>query len=161
MTLSQQIAKQFREVHLDGKWVALTNLKEQLSDVNWQEATTKIGSLNTIAALAFHINYYVAGLVRVFEGGPLDIRDKFSFDMPPIESEEEWQKLLSKLWNDAERFAQLVERMPDEKLQKSFVDEKYGNYYRNILAMIEHTYYHLGQVVIIKKMLPPAESETT
>lgn len=152
MNLSAQIANQFREVLLNGQWVS-TNLKTQLSDVSWEQATTKIGSLNTIAALAFHINYYVAGILNVFEGGSLDIRDKYSFDAPPLESQADWEKLLAKSWADAEKFAGLVEQMPDEKLWEQFVDEKYGNYYRNILGMIEHSYYHLGQVVLLKKLI--------
>lgn len=152
MNLAAQIAEQFREVQLNGTWVS-TNLKTQLSDVTWEQATTKVGTLNTIAALAFHINYYVAGIVNVLEGGPLDIRDKYSFDMPPIESEADWQKLLDKMWRDAEKFAALVEQMPEERLWEDFFDKKYGNYYRNLSAMIEHSYYHLGQIVVIKKML--------
>jgi hypothetical protein len=91
--------------------------------------------------------------VNVFEGGSLDIRDKFSFDLPPLESESDWAQLLSKSWSDAEKFAALVENMPEEKLWSDFVDPKYGNYHRNITAMIEHAYYHLGQIVIIKKLL--------
>jgi hypothetical protein len=43
--------------------------------------------------------------------------------------------------------------MPEEKLNQVFVDEKYGTYQRNIDAMIEHAYYHLGQIVLIKKMI--------
>jgi len=35
----------------------------------------------SIAALTFHINYYVAGVLNVFQGGKLEIRDKYSFDM--------------------------------------------------------------------------------
>ncbi len=147
------MADQFREVQLSGTWVAATNLKAELSDVTWEQATTKIGSLNTIAALTFHINYYVAGIVQVLEGGSLDIRDRYSFDLPPIESEADWERLRNKTWRDAERFAALVERMPEEKLAEPFAGEKYGNYYRNIHAMIEHSYYHLGQIVLIKKLL--------
>jgi len=152
MKLAKQISQQFREVLLDGEWVA-TNFKAQLSDVTWEQATTKIGSLNTIAALTFHINYYVAGIVNVLEGGSLDIRDKYSFDLPLIESPRDWENLLNKMWSDAEKFADLVEQMPDEKMAEVFVDEKYGSYHRNIDAMIEHSYYHLGQIVLIKKLL--------
>ena len=153
MSLTTQIANQFREVQLNGTWVVATNLKSQLSDVNWKQATTKIGSLNTIAALTFHLNYYVAGVLKVLEGGSLDIRDKYSFDLPSIESQEDWEKLLNKSWSDAEKFANLIEQMPDEKLQENFAGEKYGNYFKNLNAMIEHSYYHLGQIVLIKKML--------
>lgn len=153
MSSTSQLAKRFREVILDGLWIANTNFKDQLSDVNWKQATTKIGSLNTIAMLTFHIDYYIAGLINVFEGGDLEIRDQFSFDLPTIENEEQWESLKNKFWKDAERFADLLEKMPDSKMNEDFVDEKYGTYLRNIDGMIEHAYYHLGQVVLIKKLL--------
>lgn len=153
MSTTSQLAKRFREVLQDGKWIANTNFKEQLSDVTWKQATTKIDSLNTIAMLTFHIDYYIAGLVNVFEGGDLEIKDKFSFDLPPIESQEQWESLLNKLWQDSEKFANLLEQMPDSKLDEVFVNEKYGTYLRNIDGMIEHAYYHLGQITLIKKMI--------
>lgn len=153
MSDAQNLASRFREPLLNGKWIANTNLKEQLTEVNLKQATKKINSLNSIAALTFHLNYYIAGVLQVFNGGSLDIRDKFSFDMPAIESEQAWTDLQNKLWSDAESFAQTVEHLSDDQLEAVFVDEKYGDYRRNIEAMIEHAYYHLGQVVLIKKFL--------
>ena len=44
----------------------------------------------------------------------------------------------------------MIEQLPEEKLYLSFVDEQYGTYQLNINAMIEHAYYHLGQIVLIK-----------
>jgi DinB superfamily len=152
MTLSKQIANQFREVLLNGTWVA-TNFKVQLSDVSWEQATTKVDSLNTIAALTFHIDYYIAGLIQVLQGGSLDIKDKYSYDTPSITSQNQWEQRLEKLWNDAETFANLIEQMTDDTLMQPFVEEKYGNNYINIQAMIEHCYYHLGQIVLIKKLI--------
>ena len=54
-------------------------------------------------------------------------------------------------WKDSIEFAQIVEQMPEEKLHEIFIDEKYGTYLQNIESMIEHCYYHLGQVVLLKK----------
>lgn len=153
MSSPSQLAKRFREVMLDGLWVANTNFKDQLSDVSLEQATAKVGSLNTIAMLAFHIDYYIAGLINVFEGGDLEIRDQFSFDLPSIESQEQWEELLHKLWKDSEKFAVLLEQMPDSKMNEVFTNEKYGTYLRNIDGMIEHAYYHLGQITLIKKLL--------
>lgn len=152
MNLAKQIAKQFREVQLNGTWIS-TNFKAQLEDVSLQEATTKIGTLNTIGALAFHVNYYVAGVLQVLEGGSLDIRDKYSFDYPPFETEEDWKKMVDKTCSDAEKFADLIEKMSDEQLEADFVNEKFGNYLRNLLGMTEHSYYHLGQIVLLKKLI--------
>ncbi|WP_294280784.1 DUF1572 domain-containing protein [uncultured Chryseobacterium sp.] len=153
MSSAKQLAKRFREVLLDGVWIANTNFKDQLSGVTWKQAITEIGSLNTIAMLTFHIDYYIAGLVHVFEGGNLEIRDRYSFDLAAIESQDQWEGLLNKLWENAEKFASLLEQMPDAKMNEVFVDEKYGTYLRNIDGMIEHCYYHLGQVTLIRKLL--------
>jgi hypothetical protein len=153
MSKNTLIANRIREVLLDGHWIANTNYKEQLQSISWQQATQKVGSLNTIAALTFHINYYLAGLINVFNGGRLEISDKYSFDLPPIESETDWQKLFITFLDNAEKFASHVELLPDEMLDQPFVDEKYGSYWRNIEAVIEHSYYHLGQIALIRKMI--------
>ncbi|MBK6622817.1 MAG: DUF1572 domain-containing protein [Saprospirales bacterium] len=152
MDLTKQIAKHFREVHFGGNWTS-SNLKDNLADVSWEQATTQVYSLNTIAALVFHLNYYVSGVLKVLQGGPLEIKDKFSFDLPPILSREDWEKLLDKTWADAEHFASLVEQLPESKLWEDFTDSKYGNYYRNFHGIIEHLHYHLGQIVLVKKIL--------
>jgi uncharacterized damage-inducible protein DinB len=152
MTATEEIAKRFREVILDGTWVANTNYKNELVGLDWEIATFNHNPLNTIAALAQHINYYIEGILNVFTGGSLDIRDKFSFDFASIRSQDEWDNFLDLFFKNAENFAAQIEKMPDEKLREVFVDEKYGTYLRNIDAMIEHSYYHLGQIVLIKKL---------
>ncbi|MEG1229636.1 MAG: DUF1572 domain-containing protein [Flavobacterium sp.] len=148
-----EIANRFREIILNGTWVANTNYKDQLENLDWKIAVTPIQNLNTIAILAQHIHYYIDGINTVFKGGTLDIKDKFSFDFPPISSPEDWEFFLEKFWSSSEEFASFVEQMSDEKLDQFFADEKYGTYRRNIDAMIEHSYYHLGQIVLIKKLL--------
>jgi hypothetical protein len=153
MEKTNALASRFREIILNGTWVANTNFKDQLCGLDWKIAATSIHSLNSIAILAQHIHYYISGINNVFNGGTLDIRDKFSFDFPPIESQAQWERFLSEFWNDAEEFASLIEQMDDEKLAQAFTDEKYGTYQRNIDAMIEHSYYHLGQIVLVKKIL--------
>jgi uncharacterized damage-inducible protein DinB len=152
MNLTAHIARQFREVHFGGNWTAST-LKEHLSDVTWQQATTQVHSFNTIGTLVYHMNYYIRVVSKVFQGQPLDGKDKDSFEHPPILSQDDWENLMAKTWADAENFARLIEELPEAKLWETFVHEKYGTYYRNIHGIIEHTHYHLGQIVLIKKIL--------
>ena len=115
MNLTQQIAKQFRDVYFGGNWTAV-NLKENLADVTWQQAITKVYSFNTIAVLVYHINYFVDAIMKVLQGGPLEAHDKYSFYHAPIESREDWEKLLNKIWDDAEHCASMIEQMPENKL---------------------------------------------
>lgn len=152
MNLPAQLAKHLKDVHFGGNWTS-SNLKDNLTDVNWQQATTQVNSFNTIATLVYHVNYYISAVLKVLQGGPLEASDKYSFDLPPIESQRDWDNLLDKTFADAETFALLIEQLPEHKLWESFADEKYGTYYRNIQGIIEHTHYHLGQIALIKKIL--------
>ena len=160
MARSTSLANRLREVLLNGHWIANTNFKEQLERINWEQAVQNIDSLNTIAAITFHVNYYIAGLIKVFNGGKLEISDKYSCDLPPIQSSEDWQKLVNEFLSDAEVFCSQVEGMEDSQLDQPFVDEKYGTYLRNIEAVIEHSYYHLGQISLIRKMITERSAPT-
>lgn len=89
MKQSEQLARRCKEALLAGLWIANTSYKDQLKDLTWKQATTQIGSLNSIASLAFHVNYYILGILPVFEGGSLKISDQYSFEALPIPSKTE------------------------------------------------------------------------
>nr|WP_287422470.1 hypothetical protein [Candidatus Brachybacter algidus] len=108
-----------------------TNYKSQITTISWQQAIQKVGDLNSIAALTFHINYYLDGLLRALESGVLDIHDKFSFDMPPINSEDDWLKLRNEFIKNAELFVNKVKDMDESMTDAPFIDERYGTYEKN------------------------------
>ncbi|MBO9728593.1 MAG: DinB family protein [Chitinophaga sp.] len=151
MNSTKLLSKHFRDVHFGGNWTSV-NLKDTLAGITWEQATTKVQDLNTIAVLVFHINYYVSVILKVLQGGPLDASDKYSFDLPPVTSEAAWQALVSKALNEAEQLAEAIERLEEAQLSKDFADPKYGSYHRNLLGVTEHTHYHLGQISLLKKM---------
>ncbi len=152
MNLTTQIARNLRDVYFGGNWTDV-NLKDSLDGISWEEATTKVHSFNTIVALVYHMNYYVKAALKVMQGNTLDSKDTYAFNHPPIQSAQDWQQFLDKTWSEVEQLAGLVEQMPESKLWETFFADKYGNYYRNITGIIEHVHYHLGQVVLIKKLL--------
>lgn len=152
MFLTQEIARHVREVHFGENWTD-SCLKDQLEDVDWLEATTQVQALNSISSLAYHINYYIVAIIGVLQNKPLVAQDKESFNLPPISSQEDWNNLREKIWADAKKFAELIENFPEEKLFEDMPDKKYGSFYRNFQGIIEHFYYHLGQIALIKKMI--------
>lgn len=153
MELNQYLAGRLKEVLTEGRWVVGTNFMTELTDLSWKDANTQIDNYNTIAAITFHINYYLDGVNNVFEGGSLEIKDQFSFDAPPLESSKDWKSLVNRFSKHADRFIHHVENMSEEALLKPFADQDYGSTLRNIDVMIEHAYYHLGQIILIKKKL--------
>ncbi len=152
MTTPQQLAAHIRQVHFGGNWTSV-NLKDTLEDVTLEQAISKPEGFNSIAALVFHMNYFFSVVRRVLKGGLLEGNDRFSFDLPPMKTQKEWEMLVAKMLEEAEEVASLVEELPAERLGQVFRNEKYGTYHRNLLGLVEHTHYHLGQVVIIKKII--------
>lgn len=153
MKASEQIAGRVREVLLDGTWIANTNVRAQIEALDWRDAVRTDGTTNSIAALTFHIHYYVAGHLNVLRGGSLDIRDKLSFDMPPVQSADDWQQMVDVFIRDSEDYVKAIAELDDQTLEMSFTDPKYGTWRRNLEAIIEHSYYHLGQISLLRKKL--------
>lgn len=152
------LASRLREVLLDGHWIANTNYKAIIQSVDWLESTQKVANLNSIAALTFHVNYYLVGLLNAFKTAKLEINDRYSFAMPELKSAADWDKLVGDFLQNAEDFASLIEQMDEQLFDQPFMDGKYGTVYRNIECVIEHAYYHLGQMSLLKKLIKTANS---
>lgn len=152
MISTKQIAKHLREVYTGCNFTGV-NIKDTLNDINWLQAIEKFQDLNTISVLVFHINYYVSVVLNVLEGNSLDGNDNLSFDIQPITCEEDWNNLVTKTMAQAEQLASKIESLEEIKLFDIFEDPKYGNYFRNLFGIIEHTHYHLGQISLIKKII--------
>lgn len=150
---SSALAYRIREVFLNGSWIANTNYNAQLSSITWQQAVQQTGNANTIAALTQHVNYYVEGLLHAFTHNKLTISDKYSFDFPPVVSEVDWKNRVEAFLHHAEKLAACVANMPESQLHDIFFDPNYGTVQRNIDALIEHSYYHLGQIVLLHKLI--------
>jgi len=152
MNQSKHLANNLHQVYFGGNWTA-SNFKATLENVSLEMATKKIGDLNTILVLTFHIHYYLKGTMDALKTGDLTIRDKFSFNHPELKTETEWQEFQDNVWTEAKEFILLIKNLNDDLLNTNFIEEKYGTYYRNLAGIIEHTHYHLGQIAIIKKLM--------
>ncbi len=151
MNRTAYLADRLKEVYINGYWIANTNIKEQLNHINFLEANEIWYGNNCIGAITFHLNYYLSGILSAVNDGELKIKDRLSFDYTPMESEEQWSKLKTELIHHAEQIIKYVSQLNVHSLDEPFFDMKYGNWLRNIDGIIEHSYYHLGQIVLLSK----------
>lgn len=150
--LTGQLARHLREMHFGNNFTGPC-MKSLLEGIDCELANTKVHDLNTIADLVFHIHYYIRAVIKVFDGGPLDASDKYSYDRAPVTTEAEWQNMLDEVWQNAERLAVQIEGMKDAELYGPFIDGKYGSLFRNLHGLLEHSHYHLGQIALVGKMV--------
>ena len=146
------LARHLREVCFGGNWSSV-HFENVMGKISWTEATHPVNGVNNILRLFHHSFYYVEALHGVLSGRELLAKDEYSFDHPPIHSDEDWKKLQMSFWRMAEDTARMLEKITDEKFREKFTDDRFGSYHRNVLGTIEHLHYHLGQIVILHKLL--------
>lgn len=147
------LSERLSELFLSGEWIVNTNFRKMLEDVTREEAVQSIDGLNSIYRLAYHVNYYLSGLCKVFEHNILDMSDRFSFPEDQADTPEQWETFKIDFQLNARRMISLVEKMSGSELDSPFVDPHYGSNRVNLEAMIDHSYYHLGQISLIKKLV--------
>ncbi|WP_405251524.1 DUF1572 domain-containing protein [Dokdonia sp. Asnod3-C12] len=152
MTTSQLLGVHLQQLII-GPNLTGSHLSQHIDDVSVDEAITSLYGLNSIAQLVFHIHYYINAVGNVLEGKPLLAKDSLSFNAPLINTEAAWQLQKERLYAATHRCAQLAKGFPQEKLKEEFVLKKYGSYEHNLVGLLEHSHYHFGQMVIIKKIL--------
>lgn len=151
--LSNAITSHFNELFYKGGWTGV-NLKNVLGDVSLTEANTVCEGFNTIAQVTNHLSYYYPIQLKVFRGGDVEGHDSESWKIASPETEEQWQDIVSQLLAYGNEMINEIETINDDQMFEGF-DKlgKYGTVHRNLLGIIEHTYYHLGQLVILKKLV--------
>ena len=152
MILTERISQHVEGIFFGGNWTSV-NYSGQLEDITVEEALEQVGPLNTVAVLTFHVAYFVRELVKMIKGGPLEAKDKLSFEIPPIYTQQDWDKVRDGLFTDAHELIAAIKEMPADRLSQFLGDEKYGDFYYNIHGIIEHAHYHLGQIAIIRKII--------
>lgn len=151
--IKHELARHIREIHFGNNW-ADSAMQEVLKDVTWQQAVaTPIPNTNSIAVLVYHTNFYLNYVHKSIKDGVYKFDHAISFHVTPIESEADWQTLLQKSWDDAEAFAQTIENLSDEHNVFKVIPPFQNSFYKNIQGIVEHNHYHLGQIVLLKKLV--------
>jgi len=151
MNTAKEIARHIREIHVGDNWTD-SCIKDVVNDISWREAIAKPIEANTIAMLIFHMNFYLNIVHERLSGGGLNFTQEESFDVPAITNEADWQQMLHKTFEDAETFAQTIEQLSEERLSDE-IAAGYGSVYKNLHGIAEHNHYHLGQIVLLKKII--------
>lgn len=150
--LSTALAAHLRAVFFGGNWTTV-NVKDVLSDVPVEHVHLHPLGPNSILRLTYHIAYYVRAQISVFENKGLHASDDESYSHPDVVHEDDWRSFVQHILTDVELLANHIELLDEDTIWGNFVDQRYGSVFRNIVGMIEHTHYHLGQIVLIKKYL--------
>lgn len=151
MNITEAIARHVMEVY-DGNWTDI-NLDDVLADVSWEEATEKVpGFDNTIASLIHHITFYNEIMVERLYGEWPPVGDDNGFNMDPITSEEDWEMLKQRNFESFAVLAGVIRKLKPERLGHPIV-QGHDQAYKSLHGVVEHAFYHMGQIVYLKKWI--------
>jgi hypothetical protein len=152
MKLTTAIAQHVTEAAEGVNWTEV-DLKNVLSDISFEEAVTKtIASPNSIAEIVYHLNYYNNRLLARVNGINNAPDEANGFDMPALQNEEEWNALRANNILSARTLADAVGKIDDDKIF-DLNPANHQTFYKNLHGCVEHVYYHLGQIFILKNLI--------
>jgi hypothetical protein len=152
MKLTTLIAQHIIDVHQGGNWTEV-DITITLQDVTLEEATMHTqASPNTIASLLNHITYWNRVMVQRAQGIQVQIDNTNGYDHPLLLTEEDWQDLKKDNLRSAHELATAITQFDEAKLFESILPD-YSTAYKNFQGSVEHVHYHLGQIVILKKLI--------
>ena len=146
-----RILKQFADLQHGNCWIG-NNFKKVLHDVGADEALKNIpGIKNNIWRLVAHITYWRTSVVNRLTGttNPPPFAD---FLLPDNCNEENWRQALHDFEAAYHLLRNAIHSFHEENLQK-LSPRKDQTFYELIMGCLQHDAYHLGQMMLLKKVL--------
>ena len=152
MKITSLIAQHLLDVHEGNNWTEVS-LAGVLKDITLQEATTLTSaSPNTIASFLQHITYWNRVMVQRIAGNEVAVDEHNGFDLPHLQTEDNWLQLQVDNNLSSHELAVAIVHFDDAKLEEPLVNGG-SSAYKNMQGAVEHVHYHLGQMMVLKKLV--------
>ncbi|WP_264553855.1 DinB family protein [Flavobacterium sp. N2038] len=152
MSESKRISNLYQSIYDGNPWLEVT-LANTLKNVTAEQAYRKINpNLNTIWEIVNHLIQWRRNILERMQGEVVQAPGHNYF-VPVLDpSEAAWEQSLQTLAKSQESWNAFFEDFNDDHLAKIYVNNGH-TYYEHLHGIIQHDVYHLGQIVILKKLL--------
>lgn len=151
---SIRIADQLRRAVAGDAWHG-PPLSDLLAGITAKQARSRpLPSAHDIWELVVHIDVYLQVGFDATRGVPAPKLYGTEKDWPPLtdDSGDAWMATKDRLFQNAERLAQAIEKFDDAKLQAIVPGRPYDFYFL-FHGIVQHSLYHGGQIAMLKKAL--------
>lgn len=151
MTELQRIKKLLSD-HFDGSPWLDVNIVDTLKGIPASKAVRKIGNHNSIWQIVNHMIAWREGILKRVKGEFFPSPENNFIEEIKDISEEAWQATLKKLERSQRNLLSFLESADDSILEKIYVPNNL-TYYEHLQGILQHDAYHLGQIVLLKKLI--------
>jgi hypothetical protein len=131
--------------HGDAVWPVLGSISAQ------EAAARPIPTAHTIWEIVMHMTFWENVAAQRLSGLRAGLVEELNFPPMPVASEENWRKTLDQCRDSNRVFRQALAKLDANQLDELTVAGK-RTFYGEAHGILEHHAYHLGQVVLLKKM---------
>lgn len=147
--------KRFKKLLTDNfegeAWLDIS-LLPTVANIPAAEAAKNIYSLNSIWQIVFHITCWRETLLLRIKDRKPPVPENNFFEAIKVTSEEAWQDLLQRLEASQKALMELLEGKKDIDWDEQPSGGSFNNF-ELMQSILQHDAYHLGQIVLIKKVL--------
>jgi uncharacterized damage-inducible protein DinB len=152
MKETQHITKLFKDLYDGDPWIDVTILGV-LKNVSPQQAAKKLApGRNSIWQIVNHIVSWRENVLLRVQGNVINTPNNNYFIEIEDISETAWQQCLERLQNSQQQWITFLKHFDESEFDKIYPSNKMS-YYEHVHGIIQHDAYHLGQIVLLTKLV--------
>ncbi len=137
-----------------------TCLKDILENISFKQADKRsIPSAHNVIELTLHINSWTEEILKRLNGGKPSLPAMGDWPTSKDKSEEYWQAVKQKIFDDTNKLIAVIKNFPEEKLDETVGGERNislgtgFSFEGLIIGLVQHNAYHAGQIALLKKLI--------
>jgi uncharacterized damage-inducible protein DinB len=149
---TKRISKLFSDLYNGDAWIEVT-IQGTIKNISAEQALIHpIENLNSIWEIVNHLVSWREVVLSRMEG-EIILEPNNNFFEPIIDnSERAWQETLERYDKSQKSWLVYLEKLNSTDLEKIYSGKKY-TFYELIHGILQHDAYHLGQIIMLKKLV--------
>lgn len=147
-----RISKLFNDLYNGSPWLGV-NWVETLNKISAEQASKRIAEgRNSIWEITNHVIQWRLNVLRRVQGEVIVSPDHNY--MLPVEntSESAWKNTMEALTVSQEKWLEFLKKFDENEFSRKYPNNQM-TYYEHIHGILQHDAYHLGQIVLLEKLL--------
>lgn len=152
MKEAKRIIQLFEDLYHGDPWIDVTIL-ETLKNISAKQAIKKIApGRNSIWQMVNHITSWRENVLLRVQGNEIITPSNNYFMEITDTSENAWKKSMKRLENSQHQWITFLKTFDESDFDKIYPNNKMS-YYKHIHGILQHDAYHLGQIVLLSKLV--------
>ncbi len=151
MTEKSRIISLYEKLYSGEPWIDV-NLFDTLSNITAEQASKKIHNCNTIWEIVVHMIAWRENVLRRLQGEVITTPANNYFSAVTDTSDEDWEKTLRLLERSQQNWLSFLKDY-DMKMINVQYPANQMTHHEHIQGILQHDCYHLGQIVLLLKLI--------